>query len=81
MEEEHFGGLMEVGMKASSEMECRVDMGHFSEKEDTNSMKDHGTMECSMGKESNFSKMDRSMMVLSNKTNSMEMVCFTKTIR
>lgn len=71
---------MGAGMRASLEMECKADTGRFSEKEGTNSMKDHGTMGCLMGKGSSSSKMGRSTMGLSRKTNSMGMVYFTKTI-
>lgn len=71
MEEEPFGGLMEVGTKDNSEMESKAGMVFFIVKEGTESMKDLGIMECSMGREFNISKMDKNTKEPSKKINSM----------
>lgn len=80
MAEVLFGGLMEVGMKASSNKECKVDMDAYIEKEEINNMKVLGIMECSMVKVFNFLKMVNVLKVHSNKINSMVMEFFTKMI-
>ena len=78
MEEEHSGGQTEAGTKANSETACKVDMEHCSEKEDTSSMKDPGTMVCSMARALSSSRMARNMMAPSKKTSSTEMEFSTK---
>ena len=79
--EEHFGGLTVVGIKVNLEMEYRVDLEHYLEKEDKNNTKDIGIMECLMEKDYNFFRMDKNMKVLLNKINFMVMVYFIKMIQ
>ncbi len=81
MEGVHFGGLMEVGIKVISKMVCNVATEHYIEKAEINNMKGCGKMECLMAKVFNFLITDKDMKVISNKTNFMEMVSFTKTIQ
>lgn len=81
MEEVHFGGLMEVGMKDNLEMEFKVVMVFYIETVVLFNMKDHGIMVCLMEKVSSSFKMDRSMKVPLNKISFMETVYFTKMIQ
>lgn len=81
MVEEHFGGQMVVGMKDNLETEYKVGMESYIEKEDIHNMKDHGTMECLMGKVFNFSKMVKNMKDPSNRINSTVMVYFISKIQ
>ena len=79
-EEEHFGGLMEAGIKANLEMESKADMEFCIVMEDMLNMKDLGIMECLMEKGHSFLRMDKSMKGLSNKINFTEMVYSLKMI-
>ncbi len=81
MEGVHFGGLMEVGIKVISKTACNVAMEPYIEKVAINNMKGCGKTECSMAKVFNSSITDKDMKAISNKTNFMEMVSFTKTIQ
>ena len=81
MEEELSGGLMEVGIRVSSEMGFRVVLVLCSVRVEIVNMKDIGTMACSMVKEFNFSKTVRSMKGHSKKTSSMETESSTRMIR
>ena len=56
MEEAHFGGQMEAGMKDSLEMEYKVVMVSYIEMEELWNMKVLGIMVCSMVKELNILK-------------------------
>ena len=78
MEEEHFGGLMEVGTRDNSETESRVGMVFFIVKEDTENMKDLGIMECLMGREFNILKTDKNTKEPLKRINSMEKESSTK---
>ena len=80
MEEEHFGGLMVVGMKVNLDKVYKVDMVLYLGKEGINNIKDLGIMECLMEKEFNILKMDNALKVHLNKINFMEMVYFIKMI-
>lgn len=81
MEEEHFGGLMVVGMKGSLEMEFKAGMEFYIEKEVILSIKDHGIMECLMEKALNSFRMDKNIKVLLNRINSTEMESSIKMIQ
>ena len=81
MEEVHFGGPMEVGIRGSLEMEYRVVMEHYLEMEDIKNMKGIGIMGCSMEKAFNSLKMVKSMKEHLKRTSSMEMEYSTKMIR
>lgn len=81
MEEERFGGQMEVGMKAISKMGCKVDSEYYIDKVEINNIREFGTMVCSMVKEFNTSTTVKDIKVVSNRTSSMEMVYFTKMIQ
>ena len=81
MEEVHFGGLMEVGMKDNLEMEFKVVMVFYIETVVLFNMKDHGIMVCLMEKVFSSFKMDRSMKAPLNKISFMETVYFTKMIQ
>ncbi len=74
------GGQMEVGTKDNFEMECRVDLEFCIEMEGILNMRGLGIMECLMEKELSISKMGKSMKDLLNRTNSMVMGYFIKTI-
>ena len=79
--EEHFGGLTVVGIKVNLEMEYRVDLEYYLDKEDKNNMRDIGIMECLMEKEFNISRMGRDMKEHLRKINSMEMEYFINKIQ
>ncbi len=81
MEEELSGGVMEVGMRANSEMVFKVDGGYFIDREVTGSMRAIGTMECLTVKVHNTSKTEKDMREHLNRTSSMETVSFIKMIR
>jgi len=81
MEGEHFGGVMEVGMRVNLEMVCKVDGECYIERVVIESMRAIGTMECLMVKVSNTSRTDKDMRGHLNRTNSMEMVSSIKMIR
>ena len=80
-EEVLFGGLMEVGMKDSSEMVFKAAMVFFIGKGGTDNTKVHGIMEWLMEKVFSILKMDKSMKELLNRINSMERAYFTKMIQ
>lgn len=77
----HSGGLMGAGIKDSSEMEFKVDLGFSSGKEAIKNMKDRGTMGCLMAKGFSSLRTGKNTKVLSKKTNFMEMESSIKTIR
>lgn len=80
-EEEHFGGQMGAGIKVNSETEYKAGMEFCIEMAGILSIKDLGTMECSMAKEPSTSRTDKSTKGRSRKTNSMATVFSTRTIR
>ena len=79
MEEEHFGGLTEVGMRASLGMGFRVDLEHCIEMEDTNSTRVIGTTVCLTARGFNTLRTVRSMRARLRRTSSMETEYFTRT--
>ena len=81
MEEGRFGGQMVAGIRVSSEMEYKVDMGFYIEKEAIKNIKDHGTMVCLTVKALSISRMEKDMKGLSNKINFMGRVFFIKMTR
>jgi hypothetical protein len=80
MEEEHFGGQMEVGMKVISRMEFKADLEYCIDKEETSNIRVFGIMACSMEKEFNTLIMVRDTRVVSSRISSMGMAFSTKTI-
>ena len=81
MEEEYFGGVMEVDMRVTLKMEFNVDLVHYIEQTTQYNTKEHGAMECLMVKVFKPSKMEKDIKAVSNKINSMEMVYFIRMIQ
>jgi hypothetical protein len=80
-EEELFGGVMEVGMRDSLEMVCRV-VGEFCiVREGIANMRVTGTTVCLMVRVFSISRMDSDMRALLNRISSMETEYFTRMIR
>jgi len=82
-EEEYIIGLERkvTCMRDNLEMVFRVVTGCFLEKEDINSMKVIGIMECLMEKGFNFSRMVSDMRETLSRINSTETVCFIRMIQ
>ena len=80
-EEEHFGGLTVAGMKGSLGMGFRVGSELCIGMEGTKNTKDIGTTVCSMGREFNSLRTDRSMRELLRRISSMETGYFTRMTR
>ena len=78
MEEEHFGGLMEVGMKETSKMVFNVALVLYIVRVVLANTRVFGRMVCLMVKVFNTLTMDNDMKDTSKRINSMERVYFTK---
>jgi hypothetical protein len=81
MVKEYFGGEMEVVIKEILKMEFNVDLEYYIVQITLLSIKALGAMECLMVKEYRHFKMGKNMKEALSKTNFMEMVYSTKTIR
>lgn len=81
MEEEHFGGLTEAGMKGNLEMEFKVVTVSCIEMEGILSMKVLGIMVCLMVKVLNSLRMEKNIKDHLKKISSMEMVYSIKMIQ
>lgn len=81
MEEELFGGRMEVGTKEDSEKVCRRGLEFYIERTKRSSIKVNGWMVCSTDKANSSFRMDRNMKVILNRINSMVTECFIKMTR
>jgi len=78
MGKELFGGAMAVGMRDNLETVCRADGVSYIVKVVTDNTKETGITACLMAKVSSTLKTDSDTRALSNKTNSMETVYFTR---
>ena len=81
MEEELFGGQMEVNIKVNLNKVFKVDKEFYLERVDIKNMKVFGIMECLMEKGFNISRMGRDMKEHLRKINSMEMEYFINKIQ